>query len=178
LVGQEGEQDERFFFRYWHYTLAVTEGERQSIQVFDDSGSAIIKLYRLADTQVANWDNLVAQCSDTAITPEFAEAPAYERTSLTGSTDAMMQDWRALTDVHQFNTLLKHHGVDRLSAFEAADDDLALQVNTSLIETALFACQLRQNGRLYNVDDLDLLSFGPRLGGALQQLLEGMTAQP
>lgn len=34
-----------------------------------------------------------------------------------------------------------------------------------------------QNGRLYNVDDLDLLSFGPRLGTALQGLLERMTAR-
>ncbi len=32
-----------------------------------------------------------------------------------------------------------------------------------------------QNGQLYNVDDLDLLSFGPRLGTALQALLERMT---
>lgn len=139
-----GEQDQRLFFRHWCYTLAVVEGERHSIQVFDESGTAIIKLYRLVDTQIANWENLVAQRSENPITPDFAAAPTYERSSLAGSADAMMEDWRALTDVHQFNNLLKHHGVDRLSAFEAADDDLALQVDTSLIETALYACQLRQ----------------------------------
>ncbi|WP_051207615.1 heme/hemin ABC transporter substrate-binding protein [Saccharospirillum impatiens] len=40
---------------------------------------------------------------------------------------------------------------------------------------ALSLTQAVQNGQLYNVDDLDLLSFGPRLGIALQGLLERMT---
>ncbi|MEP4547796.1 MAG: ABC transporter substrate-binding protein [Saccharospirillum sp.] len=40
---------------------------------------------------------------------------------------------------------------------------------------ALSLTRAVQNGRLYNVDDLDLLSFGPRLGTALQGLLERMT---
>lgn len=40
---------------------------------------------------------------------------------------------------------------------------------------ALSLTQAVQNGQLYNVDDLDLLSFGPRLGTALQGLLERMT---
>lgn len=40
---------------------------------------------------------------------------------------------------------------------------------------ALSLTQAVQNGQLYNVDDLDLLSFGPRLGNALQALLERMT---
>ncbi|WP_037338354.1 hemin-degrading factor [Saccharospirillum impatiens] len=169
LTGELGEQDQRFFFRNWRYTLAVTEGERQSIQVFDDSGTAVIKLYRLVDTQIAHWENLVAQHSDTPITPEFAEAPAYERTSLSGSAEAMMQDWRALTDVHQFNTLLKNHGVDRLSAFEAADDDLALQVDAHLIETALFACQLRQIPLMTFVSNRGAVQIHTRVPGTLRR---------
>lgn len=40
---------------------------------------------------------------------------------------------------------------------------------------ALSLTQAVQNGQLYYVDDLDLLSFGPRLGNALQALLERMT---
>lgn len=40
---------------------------------------------------------------------------------------------------------------------------------------ALSLTQAVNNGQLYNVDDLDLLSFGPRLGTALQDLLERMT---
>lgn len=164
-----GEQDQRLFFRHWRYTLAVVEGERHSIQVFDDSGTAIIKIYRLADTQVANWESLVAQRSDASITPEFAEVPAYERTSLAGSAEALMQDWRALTDVHQFNNLLKHHGLDRLSAFEAADDDLALQVDTHLIETALFACQLRQIPLMTFVSNRGAVQIHTRVPGTLRR---------
>lgn len=164
-----GEQDQRLFFRHWRYTLAVVEGERHSIQVFDDSGTAIIKIYRLADTQVANWESLVGQRSDASITTEFAEVSAYERTSLAGSAEALMQDWRALTDVHQFNKLLKHHGVDRLSAFEAADDDLALQVDTHLIETALFACQLRQIPLMTFVSNRGAVQIHTRVPGTLRR---------
>ena len=40
---------------------------------------------------------------------------------------------------------------------------------------ALSLTQAVNNGQLYNVDDLALLSFGPRLGTALQALLERMT---
>ena len=164
-----GEQDQRLFFRHWRYTLAVIEGERHSIQVFDESGTAIIKLYRLVDTQIANWENLVAQRSENPITPDFAAAPTYERSSLAGSADAMMEDWRALTDVHQFNNLLKHHGVDRLSAFEAADDDLALQVDTSLIETALYACQLRQIPLMTFVSNRGAVQIHTRVPGTLRR---------
>ncbi|MEP4547797.1 MAG: ChuX/HutX family heme-like substrate-binding protein [Saccharospirillum sp.] len=164
-----GEQDQRLFFRQWRYTLAVTEGERHSIQVFDESGTAIIKLYRLVDTQLANWESLVAQRSDEPVTPNFAQAPTYERTSLAGSAEAMMQDWRALTDVHQFNNLLKHHGVDRLSAFEAADDDLALQVDTHHIETALYACQLRQIPLMTFVSNRGAVQIHTRVPGTLRR---------
>lgn len=169
LTGELGEQDQRLFFRHWRYTLAVVEGERHSIQVFDESGTAIIKLYRLLDTQIANWENLVAQRSEHPITPDFAAAPTYERSALAGSAEAMMQDWRALTDVHQFNNLLKHHGVDRLSAFEAADDDLALQVNTHLIETALFACQLRQIPLMTFVSNRGAVQIHTRVPGTLRR---------
>lgn len=40
---------------------------------------------------------------------------------------------------------------------------------------ALSLTQAIQRGQLYRVDDLDLLTFGPRLGTALQALLERMT---
>ncbi|WP_394168857.1 hemin ABC transporter substrate-binding protein [Saccharospirillum alexandrii] len=40
---------------------------------------------------------------------------------------------------------------------------------------ALSLTQAVQSGQLYNVDDLDLLTFGPRLGTALQALMSRMT---
>lgn len=40
---------------------------------------------------------------------------------------------------------------------------------------ALSLTQAVQSGQLYSVDDLDLLTFGPRLGTALQALLNRMT---
>ena len=40
---------------------------------------------------------------------------------------------------------------------------------------ALSLTQAVQSGQLYSVDDLDLLTFGPRLGTALQDLLNRMT---
>lgn len=48
-------------------------------------------------------------------------------------------------------------------------------LNELAANPALSLTQAVQSGQLYNVDDLDLLTFGPRLGTALQALMSRMT---
>lgn len=52
----------------------------------------------------------------------------------------MEKEWRAMTDVHQFFSLLKRHNLSRQQAFRLVSDDLACKVDNSalaqLLETA------------------------------------------
>lgn len=139
-----GEQDSRLFFKHWVFLLSVVEGERESIQVFDATGQAVIKLYRLSQTNQQNWEVLI-QTRRTAQDQAIALLPkaTLERRAV-NQAQALQEDWSRITDVHQFNNLLKKHQTDRLSAFEAAGSDWAQPVPCCAIETVMNTCGERR----------------------------------
>ena len=65
------------------------------------------------------------------------DAPAHSDGADAGSVE---KEWRAMTDVHQFFSLLKRHNLNRQQAFRLVSDDLACKVDNSalaqLLETA------------------------------------------
>lgn len=136
-----GTQDQRLFFNHWAYLVAVSEGARQSLQVFDASGGAVIKLYRQPGTDAETWQRLIGEHRvELTEAPALTPAPPYRRHALAGSADGFRAEWRALTDVHQFHDLLERHRIDRLTAFEVAGDDLALRVAPGAVERAIATC--------------------------------------
>jgi putative hemin transport protein len=54
------------------------------------------------------------------------------------------QEWRAMTDVHQFFGLLKRHNLTRQQAFRLVGDDLACKVSNSALAQLLDTA--RQDG--------------------------------
>ena len=50
-------------------------------------------------------------------------------------------EWRAMTDVHQFFTLLKRHGLTRQQAFRQVSDDLACRVDNGAVASLLTRAQ-------------------------------------
>lgn len=58
---------------------------------------------------------------------------------------------------------------DAILVFHSQNDLATLAANPALSLTAA-----AENGHIYSVDDIDLLTFGPRLGWSLQQLAERM----
>lgn len=138
-----GTQDQRLFFTKWAFVTAVEEDGRHSLQVFDASGTAVIKIYRKDDTDVDAWNALVAEYS-----AELSEIPELEPTASlvrrpVKDVAQFRSEWLAITDVHQFHGLLKRHDTDRLSALEAAGTELAERVDVSACETAITACRDR-----------------------------------
>jgi len=151
-----GEQDQRLFLTHWRHSVFVNDGERQSIQVFDASGSAIIKLYRQAETHAEAWDTLVETHATTLDEPpRLTDKPTYLRHALVEPVEQLRQDWLAITDVHQFHNLIKRYGIDRLTAFEVAGSDLAHPVSIDAIERSLTACQ---------EDEIPLMTFVSNTG--------------
>ncbi len=133
--------DQRLFPHQWKSAFALNEvtgrGERQSIQIFDAYGDAILKIYATAATDRAAWQALIDQFT-------LADAPALaigksQPVALNPQPDAALieQEWRAMTDVHQFFGLLKRHNISRQQAFSAVADDLALKVENSALSELL-----------------------------------------
>lgn len=138
-----GEQDSRLFFKHWVFVLSVVEGERESIQVFDATGQAVIKLYRLTQTDQQAWQTLIQARSTVRDVPLvlLPETPLERRP--VKEPQALREGWSRITDVHQFNNLLKKHETDRLSAFEVAGSEWAQTIPCHAIETVMNACKER-----------------------------------
>ena len=134
--------DLRLFFNQWAAAFSLREttarGERQSIQFFDRHGDAVLKVYATDNTDFTAWDQVVEQFSQkdnpgltisaTAVTAETA--PAVDAAKFE-------QEWRALTDVHEFFMLLKRHQLTRQQAFRLVSKDLACQVDNSALSDLL-----------------------------------------
>ena len=137
--------DQRLFPQQWKSAFALheetTRGERYSIQIFDAHGDAILKIYATPATDMAAWHALIADFR-LAETPDLAVTPV-EPAALNLQPDraAIEQDWRAMTNVHQFFGLLKRHNISRQQAFRAVPEDLAQRVENSALGELLLQAQ-------------------------------------
>ncbi|QWT40016.1 hemin-degrading factor [Dickeya dadantii] len=141
--------DLRLFPEQWDSAFALTEqtarGERHSVQFFDRHGDAVLKVYATDNTELTVWQALIARFT-LADNPPLALQTAPVDTSATVPDAALLeQEWRAMTDVHQFFPLLKRHQITRPQAFRAVSDDLACQVDNQALGTLLRAAQQAGN---------------------------------
>ncbi|MEQ4923593.1 hemin-degrading factor [Proteus hauseri] len=151
LILNPRELDLRFFFSYWKSIFALTEvfekGTRHSIQFFDMHGDSLHKVYTTDNTNMDEWNALIQQFlleenPDLEITPAepFTETPVDEELA-----QQLEQQWRSMTDVHQFFKLLKDNNLSRQQAFKAVSNDLAYQVDNSALRTLLEHAKEAQN---------------------------------
>lgn len=141
--------DQRIFISQWQSVFALDEqserGTRHSIQIFDAQGDAVLKIYATPQTDRAAWQALIAAFSLPTL-PELKIVPAGAAEWATQPDNALIeQEWRAMTDVHQFFGLLKRHNVSRQQAFRAVADDLAKQVDNSALRDVLEMAQADGN---------------------------------
>lgn len=105
--------DLRMFFSHWDAIFTLTEdsknGERHSIQFFDKQGDALHKVYTTDETDMAAWNSLIAQYATSDNPPLAIEAavPFSEQPISDELKQQLEQEWRNMTDVHQFFILLK-----------------------------------------------------------------------
>ncbi len=131
--------DLRLFLNQWasafHISEATARGERQSIQFFDHQGDALLKVYATENTDVSAWGghaDPLYLCRESPLGLQVADRPAHAEQPEAARVDA---EWRAMTDVHQFFSLLKRHNLSRQQAFRLVGDDLACRVkNTALAQ--------------------------------------------
>lgn len=151
LILNPYELDLRFFFAYWSSIFALTEetarGVRHSIQFFDMHGDALHKVYATDNTDMDAWHALVESFLSTD-NPALDIIPLAPFTTTPVSDELAQkieQQWRSMTDVHQFFTLLKDNNLSRRQAFKAVSDDLAYQVDNNALKTLLEVAKEVQN---------------------------------
>ena len=142
-----GGLDLRFFMWQWQHMLAVTDTSRAdkpsySIQFYNAQGAAIDKVYlrELSDENIANWQALIAPQQQTVNTETLTlevQAPLndWRYKALSEEERAQLQQgWQAMTDVHQFHSLLKNIDIDRASSYHQAPDQMTQQLDISAVE--------------------------------------------
>lgn len=136
--------DLRLFLNQWasvfHISETTARGERQSIQFFDHQGDALLKVYTTDNTEISAWGDVLTRfifAENPPLVLKTADTPAHADNAEGSLVD---KEWRAMTDVHQFFSLLKRHNLSRQQAFRLVGDDLACMVEngalTHLLETA------------------------------------------
>ena len=107
--------DLRLFLSQWASTFRLNDNGRQSIQFFDPHGDALLKVYTTGNTDMAAWDALIA--GHTQQSPALLAIRPAEPLKYADSADAAALDneWRAMTDVHQFFGLLRSNIACRAS---------------------------------------------------------------
>jgi len=140
--------DLRLFLNHWDSAFHISEtrarGEQQSIQFFDYQGDALLKVYTTDSTDMAAWGDVLTRFIH-ADNPPLALRPAQATREATPVDGAEVDSqWREMTDVHQFFTLLKRHNLSRQQVFRLVGDDLACQVDNRALAQLLGAA--RQDG--------------------------------
>ena len=133
--------DLRLFINQWACAFSLHEqtarGERRSIQFFDHQGDALLKVYATEQTNLTAWNEIITRFTDTAPQPLLIAPPPENNTTPAVDASELEKSWRAMTDVHQFFTLLKKHNLSRQQAFRLVADDLACQVSNDTLPRLL-----------------------------------------
>lgn len=151
LVAGE-EIDLRLFFTRWHHAWFVPEGNpgspRGSIQVFDQYGTAVHKVFATAATPPGALDGLAGRLADPDQgMPDFAAPQAAPTDPADTAIDqaGLRSDWLALTDTHDFIRLQHRYKVGRAQAFRLAGEDLARRIG---VEAPMQALRAAATGEL------------------------------
>lgn len=145
-IGQvTGEIDLRLFYRGWRAGYEVEEetrsGLRRSFQIFDRAGESILKIFAVAETDMAAWSRLaVASRAVDAPAAHFAPSePAPERPDAEIDVAALRAGWAALDHSHDFAKLLRETGAAREQALRLAGQDYARPAAPGALDAALKA---------------------------------------
>ena len=136
--------DMRMFSKHWVHAFAVQsrDGEtvRHSLQFFDAHGEAVHKIHSRPTTNRAAWHDLVAtfahENQSTSVTLE-AKAAAAKPTGIGLAADELRDRWSRMTDTHQFVSILRKLGLERIDAVRGVGDEFAWQIDTSSVGAML-----------------------------------------
>lgn len=123
----------RIYFGNWAHVFAVIENGRQSIQIFDADGTAVHKIYCTDNSYEDAWGSVIARFISDNQSTQMITKPAYQpyipQAKENVDVPALLKQWRAINDLHEFWFMLRDHQLTRLDALSLADTDLARRVH-------------------------------------------------
>jgi putative hemin transport protein len=138
--------DLRIFPQHWGHAFAVereSEGEvRRSLQVFDAAGDAVHKVHLRAGADLGAWSRLVEDLRAPDQSDAFAAAPrpALEVAKADpAKADILRQEWRRMTDTHQFLRLVSKLRMNRLGAYRLVGAPFVRPVAPGAVDALLGA---------------------------------------
>jgi putative hemin transport protein len=140
-----GDIDLRVFYSRWAHGFAVDEagdkGLQRSLQFFDASGTAVHKVFVKPATDLAAWEQIVADFaaadSTPGLQPAAPPAPAAGKPDAEIDVKAFHQAWASMRDTHEFFGLLRQHGVTRTQALRLAEPRFVRPVDAASAQQVL-----------------------------------------
>jgi putative hemin transport protein len=140
------EIDLRIFPRHWVHAFAVERpgggGLRRSLQVFDAAGDAVHKVHLREGSDLAAWEALVVDLADADQSGAIAtdpRDPVEVPKADPAKADLLRQEWRKMTDTHQFLRLVSKLKMNRLGAYRIAGAPFARKLPPGSFNAALEA---------------------------------------
>lgn len=140
------EIDLRLFPSHWVHAFALNEdtdtGPKRSIQIFDAAGDAVHKIHLRETSDHAAWDEVVAALAtgDTSDVLEVAaRKPAEAPKSNPAKCEVLRDEWRKMTDTHQFLRLTSKLKMNRLGAYRIVGAPFVERVPPEAVDAALQA---------------------------------------
>lgn len=129
--------DLRLFMMNWKFGFAVAENERLSLQFFDKSGEAVHKIYMIDGSNLDAYHNVVAKykapVQTSELTTEAYSAPPAEKPDAEIDAAGLQEEWKNMTDTHQFFGITRKYGVSRTQALRLAPEGFVQEVNNSKV---------------------------------------------
>ncbi|MCT4557139.1 MAG: hemin-degrading factor [Pelagimonas sp.] len=142
--------DLRMFPKHWCSAFAVTKetegGTRRSLQVFDAAGDAVHKVHLRDGSNLGAWDTLVSALALDAQTDTLdvsARTPAEPAKSNPEKLDQLQQEWRSMTDTHQFLRICSKLKMNRLGAYRIVGAPFVRRLATSAVDVMFEAVRDR-----------------------------------
>lgn len=138
LMLDPGGLDMRLHFSHWHWACLIRDdlpsGQRLSLQIFDQHGRAVHKIFALDEQPPVQWQDLLAKSSNHK--PAFTHLAIPQPRPLPSAPD-LADDWAAMNDVHQFFALLRRHALRRHEANALMQGRFTRALPTHAIEHVL-----------------------------------------
>ena len=145
-----GPIETRVFFAGWKFGFAVKQqtphGVQQSIQIFDEAGDAVTKIFlqapngNKAGSNQEAYDKIVADFTAPVQSAEIEVkkiTPAPTKPIDQVDRAALLNDWDNMKDTHDFFGMLRKHGVNRLDAVVLSEGKHSYRINNKSLQPML-----------------------------------------
>lgn len=137
-----GSIEQRLFLSAWAFGFATQvenpRGTLKSLQFFDKSGEAILKIFLQEDSNIEAYESLIQNFKNEQQTP-YIETSKFKEAEYTDEVDleAFKSDWENMKDTHDFYAMLQKYKVHRQQALSLIGKPWAYKIKNENLHAVL-----------------------------------------